>query len=544
MKEKERLIVTGLVALMLILWLGFPLHRSPRFAGSLWGGVFGVVGSLLMIVPLLYLFIKRIKRLKKKVLKWVSMRTLLSWHIYAGVLGPILVVIHSGHKYESTLGVVLTAMTLLVVVSGFVGRYLMNRFSQEIREKKKILSKLEAAYEQTATVLASEPERAQMLQPFSGFFGRILAGLFVHESNVEPIGTQSSQAVDPSTVLHLSESIADIEYAIKTHTTFKAWFGKWLKFHIWISFVLYGLMALHVWGAIHFGIRWFDPWKTSTSYYAHSTVQGVEAAAPLAAPPNEEQSAAAVDSFSRHFGQLFRKYWHEPIAIHGIRTTAFDYKGIANEVGQPGSDFFKARLALEQVAPDRLGGGNAEKTFWINAYNFGAMKLAAENYPVASITDSKISDGNPWGIRGVRVGTEQYALHQIENEILLKKFDDPRIVFAVSCAAVSCPDRTGDIFSADQLDRQLDDIVRGLLANTTKGLAIDRQLKTVTLSWIIKTDRRLFGDGGDNDLLNFVLRYAPSDVRDWIDANRSDIKIKYFEHDWGLNDTALADEKN
>ena len=111
MKEKERLLVAGLVVLMLLLWLGFPFHQSPRFAGSLWGGVFGVAGALLMLVPLLYLIVKRIKRLKKKVSQWVSMRTLLAWHIYAGVLGPLLVVIHSGHKYESTLGIALTAMT-------------------------------------------------------------------------------------------------------------------------------------------------------------------------------------------------------------------------------------------------------------------------------------------------------------------------------------------------------------------------------------------------------------------------------------------------
>jgi uncharacterized protein (TIGR00725 family) len=56
----------------------------------------------------------------------------------------------------------------------------------------------------------------------------------------------------------ISESIADMEYALKTHETFKRWFAGWLKFHIVISFVLYGLLALHVWAAIHFGLRWFE----------------------------------------------------------------------------------------------------------------------------------------------------------------------------------------------------------------------------------------------------------------------------------------------
>lgn len=88
MKEREKTIATGLTALMIILWLGFLVHRSPRFAGSLWGGVLGVTGSLLMLVPLIYMAVKRIKRIKKATTNYVSMRTLLAWHVYAGILGP------------------------------------------------------------------------------------------------------------------------------------------------------------------------------------------------------------------------------------------------------------------------------------------------------------------------------------------------------------------------------------------------------------------------------------------------------------------------
>ena len=255
MKEKERLIVGGLVVLMLVLWLGFPFHQSPRFAGSLWGGILGIAGAVLMLIPLFYLFVKRIKWLKKKVTQYVSMRTLLAWHIYAGVLGPILVVIHSGHKYESPLGIALTAMTLLVVVSGFVGRYLMNQFSQEVREKKALLMSLQAAYRQAANDLADTPEQAEVLRPFASFFGRVLAGLFLHDAATEP-ASPSTASSHPAVLLRLSESIADVEYSIKTHEHFKAWFGKWLKFHIVISILLYALMALHIWAAIYFGLRW------------------------------------------------------------------------------------------------------------------------------------------------------------------------------------------------------------------------------------------------------------------------------------------------
>src|SRR5262249_13526918 len=61
----------------------------------------------------------------------------------------------------------------------------------------------------------------------------------------------------PIQALDLTESMADLEYAVKTHETFRRLFGRWLRVHILISFVLYGLLALHVWAAIRYGLRWF-----------------------------------------------------------------------------------------------------------------------------------------------------------------------------------------------------------------------------------------------------------------------------------------------
>ena len=249
MKEREKILISGLVVLFIFLWLGFSVHTSPRFAGSLVGGLLAVVGSALMLVPLLYLFIKRIPPLKRFVTKRISMRMLLSWHIYAGVVGPILVILHTGHKFESPLGIALTGMTILVVISGFVGRYLMTKFSSNIREQKSLLTDLRLALRQTATEIAAHPEQAAMLKPFTGFFSRVVGSLFISHDSLS--------VASPIRALQITESISDLEYAIKTNEYFKAWFGRWLKFHIVISFVLYGLLALHVWAGIHFGLRWF-----------------------------------------------------------------------------------------------------------------------------------------------------------------------------------------------------------------------------------------------------------------------------------------------
>jgi hypothetical protein len=57
-------------------------------------------------------------------------------------------------------------------------------------------------------------------------------------------------------VIRTAEGVADLEYAIRTHEHFKRWFARSLKLHIILSVVFYLLLALHVWAAIHFGLRW------------------------------------------------------------------------------------------------------------------------------------------------------------------------------------------------------------------------------------------------------------------------------------------------
>lgn len=251
-KERQGLVVGGFVVLLLLLWLGFLVHRAPRFAGSLAGGVLGISAAVLMLVPLAYLIVKRIPPLKRAVTKRVSLRTLLAWHIYAGVLGPILGILHTGHKFDSPLGIALTAMMLIVVVSGFVGMYLMSRFSETIREKKKLLTELELAYRATATELSARAGQVAALRPFTGFFSRIFGGALLDAARPD-----AGAMPAPLRALRLAESIADVEFAIRTHEDFKRAFGTWLKFHIVISLVLYALLGLHVWAAIHFGLRWF-----------------------------------------------------------------------------------------------------------------------------------------------------------------------------------------------------------------------------------------------------------------------------------------------
>lgn len=250
MKGHDRLMATTLILLLLVFWLGFLFHRSSGFAGSLPGGMLAVSGSsLLVFFSLGYLIVKRVKPINRRVTRSVPMRTLLLWHIYAGLLGGIMVILHTGHKFNSPLGIALTATTMLVLLSGYAGRYLMLRCSQTLHEKRELLTRLEIQYRHVSGELAAAPEQLSMLRPFSGFFTQWIGSALVWQGE--------GRTVTPGHVISLAGLIADTEYSIKMHNAFEVTLKWGLKLHMALSFTFYLLLALHVWSGIYFGLRWF-----------------------------------------------------------------------------------------------------------------------------------------------------------------------------------------------------------------------------------------------------------------------------------------------
>jgi hypothetical protein len=252
--ELERTAITGLVLLLLVLWLGFAVHRSPRFPGSLWGGVFAVSAALMMtLFPLAYAAVKRVPALKKAATRRVTMRALLTWHVWTGAVGSILAILHTGHRFESNLGIALTAMMLLSLLSGYVARYFLGYVSMELREKQDLLNRLATHYNLTAGEASRRPDFEAAVAAPRGIFSRVVGGIPA-PADV----TAEGAATLPHRAVRLAESIADLEYAIKTHELFKRRSAYWLKIHVAASCAFYLLLVLHVWAAIYFGLRWFD----------------------------------------------------------------------------------------------------------------------------------------------------------------------------------------------------------------------------------------------------------------------------------------------
>lgn len=208
-----------------------------------------------------------------------------------------------------------------------------------------------------------------------------------------------------------------------------------------------------------------------------------------------------------------------------------DNKGFVNYLGfkKDRAEFDKYLKTLSDSKPSDKWSRNEQMAFWINAYNAFTVDLILQHYPVKSIKDIgaaiKIPFVNtPWDIKFIRIGGNKYDLNNLEHGILRKKFDDPRIHFAVNCASYSCPALRNEAYTAAKLDVQLDDAGRDFLNDKTKNkVSADNPKLSKLFSWY----------KGDftkkSSLITFLNKYSAIKINEKAD-------IDNMNYDWTLNE--------
>jgi hypothetical protein len=114
-------------------------------ASGFFGHMLGVIGFLLMLMTeILYSLRKR-----SRSARWGRMSSWLSFHIFTGIVGPYLVLLHTAWTFKGLAGIV-TLMTLIVVVSGFIGRYIYTSIPRSADGIEVEASKIEQEISQIA----------------------------------------------------------------------------------------------------------------------------------------------------------------------------------------------------------------------------------------------------------------------------------------------------------------------------------------------------------------------------------------------------------
>jgi hypothetical protein len=227
--------------------------------------------------------------------------------------------------------------------------------------------------------------------------------------------------------------------------------------------------------------------------------------------------------------------------LRGARTQLDSY---VSEIAGVDSDEFDSWTRSERIA------------YLINAYNALVVLQVIDAYPLRRrFLNFKglFRPGNSvWQVPGFfddirhRVAGRDLTLDDIEHRWLRAELKEPRIHFALVCAAASCPPFRQEAYSADQLDLQLDDQAARFFNDTSKN-AFDSAANEVRLSSILGWFGEDFApfapatgfqaeNAAQRGSLAFAARFLPAATADWLrDGSYS---VRYLEYNWTLNDAS------
>lgn len=230
------------------------------------------------------------------------------------------------------------------------------------------------------------------------------------------------------------------------------------------------------------------------------------------------------------------KLWQDLLSKHYDPARGMDYKGLKQDKAT------RDRLRQQMAAVDVGSLSRPEQlAYWINLYNISTVNVVAESYPVDSIRDistDPIVRLNVFKKPNVQVKGGTMSLDDVENKKIREVFKDPRIHFAINCAAESCPPIRPEPFTGARIDQQLDDQARRFL-NGPQGVRIEKNGDEVVLhvtkimDWFAD-DFEKWGGGR----VAFLRKYLPADKQKQIDVARGKVELEFQDYSWDLNDTS------
>ena len=202
-----------------------------------------------------------------------------------------------------------------------------------------------------------------------------------------------------------------------------------------------------------------------------------------------------------------------------------DYQGLQGRAND-----LNSYIRTIRQAPFEAMSRDGKLALLINAYNAFTLRLILDHYPLDSIRD--IPSDERWDAVRWNVAGKTYSLNQIEHEEIRPKFAEPRIHFALVCAAIGCPKLRNEAFEPERLEAQLEDQTRYVHTHE-RWFSFDEQSNVARLTSLYNWY------GGDfvqeaGSVLEFAAQYS-SPLRRTLDEEE-DVTIDWLDYDWSLNE--------
>jgi hypothetical protein len=190
-------------------------------------------------------------------------------------------------------------------------------------------------------------------------------------------------------------------------------------------------------------------------------------------------------------------------------------------------------LAAQRPFDPEPGSRPEAMALWINLYNALVIRQVLARFPLASIRPTIAGVPNWPAFLAffsrpvISLQGQSLSLNRIEHGILRPRFGDPRLHFALVCAAVGCPLLRPEAYRAERLEAQLEEDALRFLQDPHK-LRFDPARGRLSVSRIFQWYRRDFLAVAPS-ISAYVGRYRPEL------ALPTGVGISHLPYDWALN---------
>jgi hypothetical protein len=236
------------------------------------------------------------------------------------------------------------------------------------------------------------------------------------------------------------------------------------------------------------------------------------------------------------------KLLRENVAVISAgQVTQVDYDGFLNQRSE--LQKYLASLSEIQKADFDDWDEGRQLAFLINAYNAWTIELVLTRYPnLRSIRQIGLLPISAWRKDIVELFDTKYSLNEIEHGMIRGEgnYNEPRIHFAVNCAAIGCPALRPEAFVGEKLEEQLDESTKLFLADKTRNYPDGGELYISSIfDWYGEDFEK--GWEGINSVAQFLHLYSEElrldeEMKEKLSKNQ--IKMHYLRYDWNLNRTA------
>ena len=192
------------------------------------------------------------------------------------------------------------------------------------------------------------------------------------------------------------------------------------------------------------------------------------------------------------------------------------------------------RAFLLDADPDVFDRSGA-LAFWLNLYNAEALALALEGMEAGH--GSLLEMDRAFSRPVTQIAGEGLSLDDIEHG-KVRRFHDPRIHAALTCASFSCPSLPAEPFRGNDLDARLDTAMREYLEESVvvdfpdRRVALSRVFKWFGGDFVRPGRMPLILPARKRSIVRNLAPWLPAELSEWIE--QAGPAIEFLPYDWSL----------